>query len=306
MRLIVGCSTLFGIFCYLCGMKTSKITVRSARREDAELIAEAVCMAVGYDKSHPLYPVFLNLARRKNTQYSYCNALIGEVDGTVAGAIMGYDGALLHKLRRPIYPLLEKHLGAIPHIEDETEAGEFYLDSLGVRPEFRGMGIGEALLNALCDKAFAEGYKQAGLLVDFDNPNAERLYTSIGFRRVGTKKFLGHDMWHLQRTSTMDIHERVERATFITPFERRLYKELLRVPRGTTITYGELAKRIGCRSAQAVGQALRRNPFAPEVPCHRVVAADGSLGGFNGKREGEQIERKRALLAEEGCTIATR
>ena len=75
--------------------------------------------------------------------------------------------------------------------------------------------------------------------------------------------------------------------------------EVLNVPLGTTITYGELARRIGCRSAQAVGQALKRNPFAPEVPCHRVVAADGSMCGYFGKREGEMIERKRKFIEEE-------
>lgn len=88
-------------------------------------------------------------------------------------------------------------------------------------------------------------------------------------------------------------------STAITDFQRKVYLALLEVPRGETITYGQLAQRIGCRSAQAVGQALRRNPFAPEVPCHRVVASDGSLGGFHGQREGEMIERKRRLLAEE-------
>lgn len=96
-----------------------------------------------------------------------------------------------------------------------------------------------------------------------------------------------------------DIRDKVLRSTTITEFQRRVYLALLDVPRGQTITYGELARRIGCRSAQAVGQALRRNPFAPEVPCHRVVAADGSLGGYNGKRDGEQLEQKRRLLTEE-------
>ena len=97
----------------------------------------------------------------------------------------------------------------------------------------------------------------------------------------------------------MDIRKRLEECTGITPFQRRVYMEVLNVPPGTTITYGELARRIGCRSAQAVGQALKRNPFAPEVPCHRVVAACGSIGGYFGKREGEMIERKRTLLEEE-------
>lgn len=96
-----------------------------------------------------------------------------------------------------------------------------------------------------------------------------------------------------------DIRDKVLGSTEITPFQRRVYLALLDVPSGTTITYGELAERIGCRSAQAIGQALRRNPFAPEVPCHRVVAADGSLGGYMGERDGEQIEYKRRLLEVE-------
>lgn len=88
-------------------------------------------------------------------------------------------------------------------------------------------------------------------------------------------------------------------STKITEFQRRVYIELLNVPRGATITYGELARRIGCRSAQAVGQALRRNPFAPYVPCHRVIASNGSIGGFHGQIEGEMIEKKRQLLETE-------
>lgn len=96
-----------------------------------------------------------------------------------------------------------------------------------------------------------------------------------------------------------DIRDKVLSANNITPFQRRVYLALLDIPRGQTITYAELARRIGCHSAQAVGQALKRNPFAPEVPCHRVVAADGSLGGYNGQRDGEELERKRQLLEAE-------
>ena len=96
-----------------------------------------------------------------------------------------------------------------------------------------------------------------------------------------------------------NIRNKVLHSTCITPFQRKVYLELLDVPAGETITYGELARRIGYSCAQAVGQALKRNPFAPDVPCHRVVAADGSLGGYMGKRDGELLERKRRLLDEE-------
>ena len=85
----------------------------------------------------------------------------------------------------------------------------------------------------------------------------------------------------------------------ISSFRLRVYRELLNIPRGTTITYGELARRLGCGSAQAVGQALRHNPFAPEIPCHRVIAADGSLGGYNGSRAPDALARKKKLLEAE-------
>ena len=89
----------------------------------------------------------------------------------------------------------------------------------------------------------------------------------------------------------------------LSPFRLRVYLELLNVPRGETITYGELARRIGCKRPRAVGQALKNNPFAPEVPCHRVIAADGSLGGFFGEKSADALARKRALLESEGVKI---
>ena len=86
----------------------------------------------------------------------------------------------------------------------------------------------------------------------------------------------------------------------ITPFQHCVYEALCEVPLGRVTTYGLLAKRIGCGSARAVGGALRRNPFAPRVPCHRVIAADGSIGGFQGATGGVAIRRKRARLHAEG------
>ena len=76
-----------------------------------------------------------------------------------------------------------------------------------------------------------------------------------------------------------------------TPFQQRVWKQLLEIPYGETITYGDLAKKLGCKSAQAVGGAVGRNPISILVPCHRVVGADGSLTGYAGG-----VERKDALL----------
>ena len=286
-------------------MDAKRITVRAARREDAMIIAQVVAMAIGDEEALRNYcgneyiAVLAEIAAHEATQYSWQNAVVAEVDGVTAGAVVGYDGARLYPLRNGTFNVLRKCIGRVPALTDETSVGEYYLDSVGVQPSFRGRGVGQALITALCDKAFAEGYECVGLIVDFDNPQAARLYASLGFEQVGTRLFFGHKMWHLQRKNNIDIRRRVEHSTSITPFQRRVYMELLNIPSGKTITYGELARRIGCRSAQAVGQALRRNPFAPEVPCHRVVAANGSIGGYNGKRSGEDIERKRMLLDKE-------
>ncbi len=101
----------------------------------------------------------------------------------------------------------------------------------------------------------------------------------------------------------MNIREIVLSAENITEFQRKVYLELLNVPCGETISYKELGLRIGCRSPQAIGQALKRNPFAPDVPCHRVIASNGDIGGFHGERSGEMIDRKRQLLDEERAKV---
>ena len=88
-----------------------------------------------------------------------------------------------------------------------------------------------------------------------------------------------------------------------TDFQRRVYGAVSRIPRGSVATYGQVARVIGCGSARAVGQALRRNPFAPRVPCHRVIRADLTIGGFSGETAGREIERKLALLESEGVAF---
>lgn len=100
-----------------------------------------------------------------------------------------------------------------------------------------------------------------------------------------------------------DIHTIVKTDNRITEFQRKVYLALLDVPRGATISYKELGERIDCRSAQAIGQALKRNPFAPDVPCHRVISSNGCIGGFHGQRDGEMIDKKLKLLKSEGVIL---
>jgi methylated-DNA-[protein]-cysteine S-methyltransferase len=82
-------------------------------------------------------------------------------------------------------------------------------------------------------------------------------------------------------------------------FQRAVWDELVRVPYGATVSYGELAARLGRPGAsRAVGGANNRNPLPIVVPCHRVIGADGSLTGYGGG-----LDRKRALLALEGVPL---
>ena len=85
----------------------------------------------------------------------------------------------------------------------------------------------------------------------------------------------------------------------ITNFQQRVYKITALIPKGRVSTYQEIAIALGQpKTSRAVGNALNKNPYAPKVPCHRVVASDGRLGGYAGG-----IEKKAALLKREGVKI---
>jgi methylated-DNA-[protein]-cysteine S-methyltransferase len=84
-----------------------------------------------------------------------------------------------------------------------------------------------------------------------------------------------------------------------TSFQMQVWAELLKIPAGETVTYTELARRIGRpKAVRAVANACGKNPDAPRVPCHRVVRNDGGLGGYSG--EGG-VDTKRRLLIAEGA-----
>ncbi|CAK7239040.1 MAG: hypothetical protein STHCBS139747_000461 [Sporothrix thermara] len=125
----------------------------------------------------------------------------------------------------------------------------------------------------------------------------------------------------------MDIQLRRIAASQRTPFEKRVWSLLCQIPAGSVTTYAHMAKHLNS-SPRAVGNALRRNPFAPDVPCHRCVATGGGLGGFKGVgpprktttkkldkngrpivivgQEGITLTEKRTLLRKEGVRFDDR
>ena len=86
-----------------------------------------------------------------------------------------------------------------------------------------------------------------------------------------------------------------------TKFQLKVWNYLKKIPRGKVKTYSEVAKSIGRPLAvRAVASAIGKNPLAPQIPCHRVIRSDGSLGGYSGKGG---IKTKRLLLKKEGITF---
>lgn len=78
-------------------------------------------------------------------------------------------------------------------------------------------------------------------------------------------------------------------------FNEKVWTLTSRIPRGRVVTYADIARALGTRAYRAVGNALNRNPYSPQVPCHRVVGADGSLTGF-----AHGIPAKKKMLEREG------
>ena len=169
------------------------IVIRKAHREEASLIADLFMMAWPVDEildsnqiSHEqLYESITFIAANEDTIYSYENTVVAEIDGKVVGAMCAYDGADYQRLKQPIIDALGPDCGFAQL--KETEKGEFYLDSVGVLPEYRGKGIASL------------GHKVAGLIVDVDKPQAEALYTRLGFTYLDDKDFFGHKMKHMVR-----------------------------------------------------------------------------------------------------------
>lgn len=190
------------------------IKIIDATPDDAPLIARAIMDAIGPElvqnmageegSAEDVYGVFLRLAQRTDTQYSYLNTRIALApDGTKAGVCVSYDGGRLKELRRPFFDEARRVFGwditpeEVDALPGETDPDEFYLDSLATLPPHRGQGIATALILDARTKAAATGLP-LGLLCADDNPSARRLYESLGFRPHARKPFAGHLMTNLR------------------------------------------------------------------------------------------------------------
>ncbi|WP_410479115.1 GNAT family N-acetyltransferase [Pedobacter psychrodurus] len=126
------------------------------------------------------------------------DTLVFEEEGKVLGSLNTYDGAKLLELRKPFLAYVAAHYHASDLNQGtETEAGEFYLDSISVKPSAQGKGIGKQLIKAGIDWAKKLGHHTVGLLVEQNNENAVKLYQKMGFFIQNEKQFMGGLYHHM-------------------------------------------------------------------------------------------------------------
>lgn len=184
--------------------------ILSAQKEDSPYIGEAICIAIGDElvkhlagddhTAEDVRNLFSALAAREDTQYSYLNTVKAvDTEGNILGVAIAYDGAQLHQLREAFISEAAKCIGLVFESApaDETDPGEYYLDTLAVFPQYRRNGIARSLIESVKQRAQAIN-KPAGLLVSKTNSKARPLYESCGFKMVGERPFADEMMDHLQ------------------------------------------------------------------------------------------------------------
>ena len=181
--------------------------IREATKNQAAEIADLIMIAMtdeccqyfcgeGYGLDD-FRKMMISLVEADVSQYSYKNTLVAMDGKKVVGVAVSYDGGRLRKLRRAFIAAAKEYLGKNhTGMDDETQSGELYLDSLAVLPEYRRQGIAKKLVMTTKKRA-DRMHLRLGLLVDQDNPEGEAFYTSVGFQYKGDSQWGGHPMKHL-------------------------------------------------------------------------------------------------------------
>lgn len=166
------------------------VQLRDATLDDAPFIARVVLAGIDMldmdavlpDEQRAIFEHLIKICRMDDTLYSYLNTRIAEIDGNPVGALVAYDGAHYARMREKTFGLVQQTSGLdLSRNAMETGPGEFYLDSMAVFSDFRGMSIGKMLMRDRVDFALINGFEKITLLVDKDKPRLQQYYESEGF-----------------------------------------------------------------------------------------------------------------------------
>lgn len=180
--------------------------IRPATPEDSEIVSKLMLQAMKEivfsliattDVEEAL--LFLTSQfKQKANLYSFENTFVAEDEkNNVLGSITGYDGDDFLALRKPILEVIKNKYNNSFVPEKETDGEEYYLDTVAVSAFAQGKGIGSKLIVHAANYAQAKGFKQLGLLVDLKNPNAQRLYTRLGFKLGKKRPLTGGEYYHM-------------------------------------------------------------------------------------------------------------
>lgn len=174
------------------------IKIREAKIEDVEIVAWTVLTAL--DMGTDNMKKFIDSCSDENTMYSWKNSIVALVDGVPIGSLIAYEGRRYQQLRQRTWSSLWDDVDKefLSKVEAETRSGEFYLDSMAIRPEYRGMGIGRMLIEYAIEKGKRLGCAYSSLLVDKNKPKLEAYYQNMGFERFGEMDFFDHSYYRMK------------------------------------------------------------------------------------------------------------
>lgn len=189
-------------------MSADQLRIRPATPEDAVFVVPLIVQALapgafqltGSGHESEAYPVVTRFFLEETNRHSYRNTLVCEDETGIVGSVVSYDGADDELLGMPITLFLRSYYQSedIVHFAEGTP-GAFYIDTISVRKDRRGKGIGRLLVTAACGRAAALGHTSITLLVDHDNPVAQQLYTRMGFVTVAVRRLWEHDYNYMER-----------------------------------------------------------------------------------------------------------
>ena len=166
------------------------VQLRDATLDDAPFIARVVLAGIDMldidaalpDEQRAIFEHLIEICRMDDTLYSYCNTRIAETDGIPVGALVAYDGARYAGMREKTFGLVKQTSGMdLSRNAMETGPGEFYLDSMAILSDYRGVSIGKMLMRDRMKFALENGFQKVTLLVDKDKPRLQEYYQSEGF-----------------------------------------------------------------------------------------------------------------------------